>query len=256
MEIVKRLAAAEIDLTLREFWLRPTEEREGAFASLRAERPVFFTPERGFPGLALPVGPGFWFFNTQFAYEAFAIVLFIWSCVALVHLVRAPATSPNRVGWLIVALWISFTLVGSHHLSSYANLIVLGALTGVAVLRWVLRRERAHNAGELVLLFVTVLALTGWWFANQAPNTKAYLEPYLKGGVTQVAGFSVGVVERSGIIDGSKVKAGDAIIGMASSGVHSNGYSLVRKLIQVAGADEHTQLDGRPLFESVLGLAA
>ena len=59
-------------------------------------------------------------------------------------------------------------------------------------------------------------------------------------------------VERSGIIDGTRVKAGDAIIGMASSGVHSNGYSLVRKLIQVAGADEHTQLDGRPLFDRLL----
>ncbi len=72
------------------------------------------------------------------------------------------------------------------------------------------------------------------------------------GGDYDLAGFSVGVVERSGIIDGSKVKAGDAIIGMASSGVHSNGYSLVRKLIQVAGADEHTQLDGRPLFDRLL----
>jgi cytochrome P450 len=60
MEIAKVLGAEEVDLTLHEFWLRPTEEREGAFASLRAERPVFFTPERGFPGLALPVGPGFW----------------------------------------------------------------------------------------------------------------------------------------------------------------------------------------------------
>jgi len=72
------------------------------------------------------------------------------------------------------------------------------------------------------------------------------------GGDYDLAGFSVGVVERSGIIDGSKVKAGDAIIGMASSGVHSNGYSLVRKLIQVAGANEQTQLDGRPLFDRLL----
>jgi len=72
------------------------------------------------------------------------------------------------------------------------------------------------------------------------------------GGDYDLAGFCVGVVERSGIIDGTKVKAGDAIIGMASSGVHSNGYSLVRKLIQVAGANEHTQLDGRPLFDRLL----
>jgi phosphoribosylformylglycinamidine cyclo-ligase len=67
-----------------------------------------------------------------------------------------------------------------------------------------------------------------------------------------LAGFCVGVVERSQIIDGSRVKAGDAIIGMASSGVHSNGYSLVRKLIQVAGANAQTQLDGQPLFDRLL----
>jgi phosphoribosylformylglycinamidine cyclo-ligase len=67
-----------------------------------------------------------------------------------------------------------------------------------------------------------------------------------------LAGFCVGVVERSEIIDGSRVKAGDAIIGLASSGVHSNGYSLVRKLIEVAGADEKTMLAGRTLFDRLL----
>jgi hypothetical protein len=155
----------------------------------------------GIAALFYAVGPGFWFFNTQFAYEAFAIVLFIWSCVALVHLVRAPATSWNRTAWLVTALWISFTLVASHHLSSYANLIVLGAFTGAAVIRWLLRREHRHNVAELLVLFCTVLALTGWWFVTQAPNTKAYLEPYLKGGVTEVAGF----VEKPS--DGNAAKA-------------------------------------------------
>jgi phosphoribosylformylglycinamidine cyclo-ligase len=48
-----------------------------------------------------------------------------------------------------------------------------------------------------------------------------------------LAGFCVGVVEKSQIIDGSKVKIGDALIGIASSGPHSNGYSLIRKIIQV-----------------------
>jgi len=67
-----------------------------------------------------------------------------------------------------------------------------------------------------------------------------------------LAGFCVGVVERSEIIDGSRVKAGDAIIGLASSGVHSNGYSLVRKLIEVAGADDTTMLAGRTLFDRLL----
>ncbi len=46
-----------------------------------------------------------------------------------------------------------------------------------------------------------------------------------------LAGFAVGVVERNGIIDGSKVKPGDKIIGLASSGLHSNGYSLARKVV-------------------------
>jgi phosphoribosylformylglycinamidine cyclo-ligase len=67
-----------------------------------------------------------------------------------------------------------------------------------------------------------------------------------------LAGFCVGVVERSEIIDGSRVKAGDAIIGLASSGVHSNGYSLVRKLIEVAGANEKTMLAGKTLFDRLL----
>ena len=52
-----------------------------------------------------------------------------------------------------------------------------------------------------------------------------------------LAGFCVGVVEKSKIIDGSKVKAGDAMIAIASSGPHSNGYSLVRKIIEVSEAD-------------------
>ncbi len=52
-----------------------------------------------------------------------------------------------------------------------------------------------------------------------------------------LAGFCVGVVEKQKIIDGSKVKAGDAMIAIASSGPHSNGYSLVRKIIEVSNAD-------------------
>ncbi len=51
-----------------------------------------------------------------------------------------------------------------------------------------------------------------------------------------LAGFSVGVVEKSAIIDGSRVRAGDAVLGIASSGPHSNGYSLIRKIIDVSGA--------------------
>lgn len=52
-----------------------------------------------------------------------------------------------------------------------------------------------------------------------------------------LAGFCVGVVEKSGIIDGSKVAAGDALIALGSSGPHSNGYSLIRKILEVSQAD-------------------
>lgn len=52
-----------------------------------------------------------------------------------------------------------------------------------------------------------------------------------------LAGFCVGVVEKQNIIDGSKVKAGDVLIAIASSGPHSNGYSLVRKIIEVSQAN-------------------
>jgi hypothetical protein len=182
----------------------------------------------GIAALFYAVGPGFWFFNTQFAYEAFAIVLFIWSCVALVHLLRAPASSWNRTAWLVVALWISFTLVASHHLSSYANLIVLGAFTIAAVARWVLRRETGPNAAEMVVLFAAVLALTGWWFASQAPNTKAYLEPYLTGGLSDVAGFVEGSsdspaeeapAEKRELFKGSTIPAYEQIIGFVSIAV-------------------------------------
>jgi phosphoribosylformylglycinamidine cyclo-ligase len=52
-----------------------------------------------------------------------------------------------------------------------------------------------------------------------------------------LAGFCVGVVERSRLIDGSTARAGDAIVGLASSGLHSNGFSLVRRLVDAAGLD-------------------
>ena len=58
-------------------------------------------------------------------------------------------------------------------------------------------------------------------------------------GEYDIAGFTVGVVEKSKLIDGSKVKAGDALVGIASSGVHSNGFSLVRKILSDNGLDLH-----------------
>lgn len=67
-----------------------------------------------------------------------------------------------------------------------------------------------------------------------------------------LAGFCVGIVEKDNIIDGSQVKAGDAIIGLASSGPHSNGYSLIRKIIEVSNADLGMAFDGATLGEKLL----
>lgn len=68
-----------------------------------------------------------------------------------------------------------------------------------------------------------------------------------------LAGFCVGVVEKSEIIDGSAVKVGDVLVALASSGPHSNGYSLIRKVLEVSGANPAVeQLEGKPLSEHLL----
>ena len=67
-----------------------------------------------------------------------------------------------------------------------------------------------------------------------------------------LAGFTVGVVEKDRIIDGSKTRVGDVVIGLPSSGPHSNGYSLIRRLIAHTGADASTQVDGVALFDRLM----
>ncbi len=67
-----------------------------------------------------------------------------------------------------------------------------------------------------------------------------------------IAGFCVGVVEKADIIDGSKVAAGDQLIALASSGPHSNGFSLIRKVLEVSGQSADTLLEGRSLADHLL----
>ncbi len=67
-----------------------------------------------------------------------------------------------------------------------------------------------------------------------------------------LAGFCVGIAEKEEIIDGSKVATGDTLIALASSGPHSNGYSLVRKIIEVSNADLDQDLDGQPLKDALI----
>lgn len=67
-----------------------------------------------------------------------------------------------------------------------------------------------------------------------------------------LAGFCVGVVEKSDIIDGSTVCSGDTLLALGSSGPHSNGYSLIRKILEVSEADLSQPFDGRTLGETLL----
>jgi len=71
-------------------------------------------------------------------------------------------------------------------------------------------------------------------------------------GEYDLAGFAVGAVEKSKILSGANVQTGDVVLGLASSGVHSNGFSLVRKCIERAGADLPATLDGQPFRQAVM----
>ena len=76
-----------------------------------------------------------------------------------------------------------------------------------------------------------------------------------EGGDYDIAGFTCGVVEKSQLIDGSKVKVGDVLVGIASSGVHSNGFSLVRKVVADNNLDfnaTYEELEGAKLGETLL----
>jgi phosphoribosylformylglycinamidine cyclo-ligase len=71
-------------------------------------------------------------------------------------------------------------------------------------------------------------------------------------GEYDLAGFCVGVVEKSRILTGLNVQAGDVVLGLASSGVHSNGFSLVRKCLERAASHLPTVLDGKPLRQALM----
>lgn len=76
----------------------------------------------------------------------------------------------------------------------------------------------------------------------------AEMPGFYRDGEYDIAGFGVGIVDKDKIVDGSNIKAGDALIGIASSGIHSNGYSLVRKLI----TDLNVDFNGKSMGEVLL----
>jgi len=71
-------------------------------------------------------------------------------------------------------------------------------------------------------------------------------------GEYDLAGFAVGVVEKADIISGRNIEPGDVVIGLASDGAHSNGYSLVRKIIGTHKIDLNQHIDGKPLSDLIM----
>ena len=71
-------------------------------------------------------------------------------------------------------------------------------------------------------------------------------------GEYDLAGFAVGIVEKSEIIDGTLIAEGDVVLGLASNGAHSNGYSLIRKILQARNIDLAAELEGRALSDLIL----
>ena len=71
-------------------------------------------------------------------------------------------------------------------------------------------------------------------------------------GEYDLAGFAVGCVDKENIISGTTISAGDVVLGLASSGAHSNGYSLIRKLIEKSGIDFESDFHGRPFKDVVM----
>ncbi|MCD8339082.1 MAG: phosphoribosylformylglycinamidine cyclo-ligase [Burkholderiales bacterium] len=71
-------------------------------------------------------------------------------------------------------------------------------------------------------------------------------------GEYDLAGFAVGIVEKSKIIDGSSIKPGDVVIGLLSSGPHSNGYSLIRKIVEVSGSSWEDKVGNETVAEAAM----
>ena len=144
----------------------------------------------GIAALVYSVGPGFWFFSSQFAYESYALVLLIWGLVATFNAVEAD--NSHRDAWLGILLVIWVALVTTHHLTSFANIGLLACLVLAGAVLRLRGRIATPTLGRVSGIALLAVVVTAWWFLTQAPNTRGYISPYVADGVNDVISFAKG----------------------------------------------------------------
>ena len=139
----------------------------------------------GIAALVYGLNPSFMFFDSQYAYESLAIVFFIWTLVALIAAQQAPRLR-GQVAWLGAGVLFAITCTLTHHLTSYFLAGSLAAVTGVALIRMLFRRERARTLVPALILTLTAAASSAFWLLIVAPDVVGYLSPKLLGGLTEI----------------------------------------------------------------------
>jgi len=153
---------------------------------LLAEHLSFSVRAAGLAAFVYSLNPSFMFFDTQYAYESMAIVLFIWTIAAMAAMHSAAGDRPRQLAWFVVGLVVAAACIVTHHLTSY---IMAGVLLLVAAATLARARGREQRATTLLTVALAGLTATGTalWTLVVAPRTLAYLTPGLVAGLQEIA---------------------------------------------------------------------